>query len=104
MQPEMLSKGVISHQNISASSISGQHSNERLTAAQSAVHSKQSNHNSGLIASKRNYLYCIDTRQIINMINYSMDMISIPCKTINQTIEMLDKTAKPPLGSDLNRK
>lgn len=31
-------------------------------------------------------------------------MISVPCKTINQTIEMLDKTAKTQLGSDLNRK
>lgn len=43
---------------------------------------------------KRTYLYCIDTRQIINMINYSIEMISVPCKTINQTIEKIEKQQK----------
>jgi len=33
-------------------------------------------------ANKRQYLYCIDTRQIIGMIEYSIDMLSVSMAAI----------------------
>jgi len=41
--------------------------------------------------SKRNYLYCIDTRQIVSMMEYSTVMMAVSSKAIEDQVENEDK-------------